>query len=63
VYGDPTIPAQTTHAEQSGGGIGVADIYYRRNIWLIVFGMINSYLLLWDGDILYYYGIESKRFK
>ena len=49
----------TTRAEQSGGGIGVADIYYRRNIWLIGFGMINSYILLWDGDILYYYGIAA----
>jgi uncharacterized protein len=49
----------TSRAEQSGGGIGVADIYYRRNIWLIVFGMINSYILLWDGDILYYYGIAA----
>jgi uncharacterized protein len=49
----------TTRAEKSGGGIEVADIYYRRNIWLIVFGMINSYILLWDGDILYYYGIAA----
>jgi len=49
----------TTRAEQSGGGIGVADIYYRRNIWLIGFGMINSYILLWEGDILYYYGIAA----
>lgn len=49
----------TMRAEQSGGGIGVADIYYRRNIWLIGFGMINSYILLWEGDILYYYGIAA----
>ena len=49
----------TTRTEQGGGGVGVADIYYRRNIWLIAFGMINSYVLLWDGDILYHYGIAA----
>jgi uncharacterized protein len=31
--------------------------YFRRMMWLIVFGLINGYLLLWDGDILFYYGI------
>lgn len=49
----------TSRAEARGGGVAVADIYYRRNIWLIVFGMINAYLLLWEGDILYYYGIAA----
>lgn len=49
----------TSRAEARGGGLHVADIYYRRNIWLIVFGMINSYLLLWDGDILYFYGVAA----
>ncbi len=31
-------------------------LYYRRMIWLMVFGLINGYVLLWDGDILFYYG-------
>ena len=26
-------------------------------MWLIVFGLVNAYLLLWPGDILYYYGV------
>jgi uncharacterized protein len=34
-----------------------ADVYYRRLIWLLVFGMINAYLFLWPGDILYSYAI------
>lgn len=34
-----------------------ADLYFRRTLWLIVFGMVNGYLLLWDGDILFYYGL------
>ena len=49
----------TSRAEKAGGGIKVADIYYRRNIWLIAFGMINAYVLLWDGDILFYYGVAA----
>ncbi len=34
-----------------------ATIYYRRTIWLIVFGLIDTYLLLWYGDILFLYGM------
>jgi uncharacterized protein len=49
----------TSRAEQRGGHAQIADIYYRRNIWLIAFGLVNSYLLLWDGDILYFYGIAA----
>lgn len=38
-------------------GLLPADLYLRRTIWLIVFGLVNAYLLLWPGDILYYYGL------
>ena len=47
----------TSRAEARGGGIEVADIYYRRNLWLIAFGVIHGWLLLWFGEILYAYGI------
>ncbi|MGB5238806.1 MAG: DUF418 domain-containing protein [Flavobacteriaceae bacterium] len=40
-----------------GGGIEVADIYYRRTIWLLIFGLIHGYLILWVGDILFAYGL------
>jgi len=36
-----------------------ADIFFRRNLWLIVFGLVNAWLFLWVGDILYYYGITA----
>ena len=49
----------TSRIEERGAGLFTADIFYRRNIWLIAFGMINSYLLLWNGDILYHYGIVA----
>lgn len=47
----------TGRAEKRGAGIALADIYFRRTIWLVAFGMVNAYLLLWMGDILFYYGL------
>lgn len=49
----------TSRAEARGGGIRVADVYYRRTLWLIVLGVIDAYLLLWWGDILYLYGLAG----
>ncbi len=39
------------------GGATVAEIYYRRLGWLVLFGVFNAYVLLWPGDILFYYGL------
>jgi uncharacterized protein len=36
-----------------------ADLYFRRTLWLIAFGLFNGYVLLWSGDVLYYYGIAG----
>lgn len=47
----------TSRLEKSGAGITTADIYYRRTLWLLVFGIFNVYILLWHGDILYPYAI------
>ena len=33
------------------------SIYYRRTVCLILFGVIDAYLLLWYGDILFIYGV------
>ena len=38
-------------------GLLPADLFFRRTMWLIVFGLVNAYLLMWSGDILYFYGV------
>jgi|KBSMisStaDraftv2_1062788.scaffolds.fasta_scaffold00813_10 uncharacterized protein len=43
--------------EKLNQGLRPADIYVRRLIWLLVFGLINGYVLNWAGDILYHYAI------
>lgn len=43
----------TSRLDARGDG---ADIYYRRTLWLIAFGLADAYLL-WLGDILFLYGM------
>ncbi len=47
----------TFKAEEKGAGIKTADYYYRRVIWLMIFGMVHAYAFLWPGEILYAYGL------
>ncbi|HTF19221.1 MAG TPA: DUF418 domain-containing protein [Chryseolinea sp.] len=35
----------------------IVDLFFRRLVWLILFGIIHCYLLLWTGEILYTYGL------
>lgn len=43
--------------EKKGPDVKAADIYYRRLIWLFLFGLLNAFVFLWPGDILYTYAI------
>jgi uncharacterized protein len=46
----------TSRLERRSGGTRVADIYYRRTLWLLAIGVAHAYLL-WEGDILYSYAV------
>ena len=39
------------------GQATVGELYYRRLFWLTMFGVVNAYIFLWIGDILYFYGL------
>ena len=43
--------------EKKGAGLNAANIYFRRLTWMLVFGLIHAYLLLWVGEILYDYAL------
>jgi uncharacterized protein len=43
--------------EKRGAGINAANVYFRRLTWMLVFGLIHGYLLLWTGEILYDYAL------
>ncbi|MCL6684524.1 DUF418 domain-containing protein [Sphingomonas alba] len=46
-------------AMEPDGPVAVADLHYRRNIWLALFGLANAFLLMWFGDILLVYGLAA----
>lgn len=37
----------------------VKNLFYRRTLLLVAFGLFNAYVLLWVGDILYAYGMTG----
>lgn len=42
---------------KNNGDVNSADIYFRRIMWLFILGLVDAYILLWDGDILYGYAV------
>ena len=44
-------------AMEPDGPVAVADLYIRRNLWLLLFGLIDIFCLLWPGDILHVYAL------
>lgn len=46
-----------TNKPEMADGPSVVEYYYRRLMWLVLFGLFDAYILLWNGDILYMYGL------
>ncbi len=44
-------------AMDGDGPVAVADLYIRRNLWLLAFGLLDIFGLLWPGDILHVYAL------
>jgi len=53
------IMIMARRAMEPDGPVAVADLHYRRNLWLCAFGLFNAFVLLWWGDILLVYGIAA----
>jgi uncharacterized protein len=41
--------------EKKSQGLWPADYFFRRQLWLLVFGLFNAFILLWFWDILFHY--------
>lgn len=44
-----------TRQEKKVDGLWPADYFLRRQLWLMVFGLFNAFILLWFWDILFHY--------
>ena len=49
----------TARAVRPDAPIEIADIFYRRNLWLLAFGLVDVFALLWIGDILFIYALAA----
>lgn len=49
----------TAKAMKPDDPVAVADLYYRRNLLLIFFGLIDIFVIAWIGDILLTYGLAA----
>ncbi|MFN8347805.1 MAG: DUF418 domain-containing protein [Spirosomataceae bacterium] len=59
LFGAGILLFTTQKETASGGSIAVADLYYRRMLWLVFFGVVHAFVILWFGDILYWYGLDG----
>ena len=49
----------TAKAMRADGPVGVADGYFRRNLWLLAFGLLHVFLVQWPYDILHVYAVAA----
>src|SRR6187549_1900810 len=43
--------------EKKVEGVRQADYFFRRQLWLLFFSLVDVFLLLWNGDILLDYAV------
>jgi len=48
-----------TRLQKRMEGIAPAEYFIRRQLWLLVFGLFNAFVLMWTGDILFEYAIAG----
>lgn len=48
-----------TRLEKRTEGTMPVEYFVRRQLWLLVFGLVNAFILLWAGDILFQYAIAG----
>ncbi len=46
-----------TRLQKRLDGLMPAEYFIRRQLWLLFFGLVNAFVLLWPGDILFQYAI------
>ncbi|MFZ4748451.1 MAG: DUF418 domain-containing protein [Sphingomonas sp.] len=46
-------------AMEPDGPVAIADLYIRRNLWLLAFGLFDVFVLGWIGDILHSYALAA----
>jgi uncharacterized protein len=46
-----------TRLEKRVSGLMPAELFLRRQLWLLVFGIFHAYVLFWFWDVLYHYAI------
>jgi uncharacterized protein len=49
----------TAKAMTPDGPVAIADLYWRRNLWLLAFGLFDVFVILWAGDILHIYALAA----
>jgi len=49
----------TARATRPDAPVAIADVYYRRTLFLTVFGLVLGTLLLFPGEILFVYGLAG----
>jgi uncharacterized protein len=46
-----------TRLEKKSTGLMPAELFLRRQLWLLLFGIFHAYILFWYWDVLYHYAI------